>query len=59
MGIDSNAQVTILDTWNDIDLGEYLFITSLNFNSVSNVPNTLNCKDFEDCKLTDPLSLHP
>jgi chitinase len=35
MGIDSNAQVTILDSWNDIDLGEYLLITSLNFNAVS------------------------
>jgi GH18 family chitinase len=35
MGINSSAQVTILDTWNDIDLGEYLLITSLNFNAVS------------------------
>jgi chitinase len=32
MGIDSNAQVTILDPWNDIDMGEYLLIASLNFN---------------------------
>jgi len=35
MGINSSAQVTILDSWNDIDLGEYIRITSLNFNSVS------------------------
>ena len=35
MGINSNAEVTILDSWNDIDLGEYLLITSLNFNAVS------------------------
>jgi len=31
MGIDSNANITILDRWNDIDKGEYLLITSLNF----------------------------
>jgi GH18 family chitinase len=34
-GINSNAEVTILDSWIDIDLGEYLLITSLNFNTVS------------------------
>jgi GH18 family chitinase len=34
MGINSNAEVTILDSWNDINLGEYLLITSLNLNAV-------------------------
>jgi len=58
-GINSDAEVTILDSWNDIDKGEYLLITSLNFNAVSVFHNTLNCKDLEDRKLTNPLSLHP
>jgi GH18 family chitinase len=35
LNIDSNAQVTFFDSWNDIDLSEYLLITSLNFNAVS------------------------
>ena len=35
MGVNENADVTILDSWNDIDLGEYLLITSLNVNAVS------------------------
>jgi GH18 family chitinase len=35
VGINSSAQVYLLDPWNDIDLGEYLIITSLNFNAVS------------------------
>jgi GH18 family chitinase len=34
MGINSSADVTILDSWSDIDLGEYLLVTSLNFNAV-------------------------
>ena len=34
-GINSNAEVTIVDTWNDINNGEYLLITSPNFNAVS------------------------
>jgi len=34
VGINSNAEVILLDTWNDIDMGEYLLITSLNFNAV-------------------------
>jgi GH18 family chitinase len=59
MGINSSAEVTILDSWNDIDLGEYLLITSLNFNTVSVFHNTLNFKDLEDHKLTYPISLHP
>jgi hypothetical protein len=35
LGINSNAEVTFLDQWNDIDLGEYLLIISLNCNAVS------------------------
>jgi chitinase len=35
LGINANAEVTILDGWNDIDMSEYLLITSLNFNAVS------------------------
>jgi GH18 family chitinase len=35
MGINSNAEVTILDRWNDINLGEYRLITSLNLNAGS------------------------
>ena len=34
VGINSNAEVILLDSWNDIDLGEYVLITSLNFNAV-------------------------
>jgi hypothetical protein len=57
--INSNAEVTILDPWNDTNLGEYLLITSLKFIAVSIFYNSLNCKDLEDHTLTDPLSLHP
>jgi chitinase len=35
VGINSNAEVTILDPFNDIQMSEYLLITSLNFNAVS------------------------
>jgi hypothetical protein len=35
VGINSSAQVYLLDPWNDIDLGEYLIITSFKFNAVS------------------------
>ena len=35
LGINSNAEVTFLDRWNDIDMGEYLLNISLNFNAVS------------------------
>jgi chitinase len=35
MGINSNAEITILDPSNDITKSEYLLIMSLNFNAVS------------------------
>jgi chitinase len=35
VGINSDAEVTILDPWNDIQMGEYLLVTCLNFNAVS------------------------
>jgi chitinase len=34
LNINSSAQVTFFDPWNDITMGEYLLITSLNFNAV-------------------------